>query len=45
MKASVVIALVLLAGAAWAQRGPAAPPLVREGVTEKISDHVYVIPR
>jgi glyoxylase-like metal-dependent hydrolase (beta-lactamase superfamily II) len=44
MKASVVIALVLLAGAAWAQRGPAAPPLVREGVTEKISDHVYVIP-
>ena len=30
-----------------AQRGggaPAAPPLVRENVTEKISEHVYVIP-
>ena len=30
-----------------AQRGagaPATPPLVRENVTEKISDHVYVIP-
>ena len=30
-----------------AQRGggaPAAPPLVRENATEKISDHVYVIP-
>ncbi len=37
-------ALLLVAGAAIAQRGPAAPPLVREGATEKISDHVYVIP-
>ena len=27
-----------------AQRGPAAPPLVRENATEKISEHVYVIP-
>src|SRR5687767_4177973 len=31
-----------------AQRGPGAaaptPPLIRENVTEKISDHVYVIP-
>jgi glyoxylase-like metal-dependent hydrolase (beta-lactamase superfamily II) len=26
-----------------AQRGPAAPPLVRENATQKISDHVYVI--
>ena len=29
---------------ASAQRGPAVPPLVKEGITEKISDHVYVIP-
>lgn len=27
-----------------AQRGQAAPPLVRENATEKISEHVYVIP-
>jgi glyoxylase-like metal-dependent hydrolase (beta-lactamase superfamily II) len=27
-----------------AQRGPLQPPLIKEGVTEKISDHVYVIP-
>jgi glyoxylase-like metal-dependent hydrolase (beta-lactamase superfamily II) len=27
-----------------AQRGPAPDPLVREGVTEKIGDHTYVIP-
>jgi glyoxylase-like metal-dependent hydrolase (beta-lactamase superfamily II) len=27
-----------------AQRGPIPTPLIREGVTEKISDHVYVIP-
>src|SRR5262245_35362873 len=27
-----------------AQRGPLAPPMVKEGVTEKLSDHVYVIP-
>ena len=25
-------------------RGPAPPPLIRENVTEKVSDHVYVIP-
>ncbi len=37
-------AVVLLAATAAAQRGPATPPLVREGATEKISDHVYVIP-
>ena len=29
---------------ALAQRGPLQPPLIKEGVTEKISDHVYVIP-
>jgi glyoxylase-like metal-dependent hydrolase (beta-lactamase superfamily II) len=27
-----------------AQRGPTQPPMVKEGVTEKISDHVHVIP-
>ena len=37
-------ALLLMTGAAIAQRGAAAPPLVRDGATEKISDHVYVIP-
>ena len=26
------------------QRGPIPTPLIKEGVTEKISDHVYVIP-
>lgn len=39
--------VALTAAAGDAQRGPApagAPPLVRENVTEKISDHVYVIP-
>jgi glyoxylase-like metal-dependent hydrolase (beta-lactamase superfamily II) len=29
---------------ASAQRGPIPTPIIREGVTEKISDHVYVIP-
>jgi glyoxylase-like metal-dependent hydrolase (beta-lactamase superfamily II) len=29
---------------AWAQRGPSVPPLVKEGITEKVSEHVYVIP-
>jgi glyoxylase-like metal-dependent hydrolase (beta-lactamase superfamily II) len=27
-----------------AQRGPAVPPLVRENATQKLSEHVYVIP-
>lgn len=27
-----------------AQRGPSQPPLVKEGITEKVSEHVYVIP-
>ena len=30
--------------AAGGGRGPAPPPLIRENVTEKVSDHVYVIP-
>ncbi|HEY7443696.1 MAG TPA: MBL fold metallo-hydrolase [Vicinamibacterales bacterium] len=29
---------------AWAQRGPFVPPLVKEGITEKVSEHAYVIP-
>jgi glyoxylase-like metal-dependent hydrolase (beta-lactamase superfamily II) len=49
MKKTFLIAAVLLAVASssFAQRGPAAPaapPLVRENATQKISDHVYVIP-
>lgn len=39
-----VLALALLISPALAQRGPLQPPLIKEGVTEKISDHVYVIP-
>ena len=43
---SLVVALMSTA-AILAQRAggaPAVPPLVRENVTEKISDHVFVIP-
>jgi glyoxylase-like metal-dependent hydrolase (beta-lactamase superfamily II) len=39
-----VIASSLVISPLSAQRGPAVPPLVKEGATEKISDHVYVIP-
>ena len=54
IKVRLVLASLLVAGlctgASSAQRAggapaaPAVPPLVRENVTEKISDHVYVIP-
>ena len=47
LRASSICLLVLaMLGAipAAAQRGPAVPPLVRENATQKISDHVYVIP-
>jgi glyoxylase-like metal-dependent hydrolase (beta-lactamase superfamily II) len=50
MRTSFVLITVLVSAAgvaftpAFAQRGPLQPPLVREGVTEKISAHVYVIP-
>jgi glyoxylase-like metal-dependent hydrolase (beta-lactamase superfamily II) len=50
MRAETRLALVLpafvvfVAATTFAQRGQGPPPLVREGVTEKISDHVYVIP-
>lgn len=40
----VCILSATLASAASAQRGPIPTPLIREGVTEKISDHVHVIP-
>jgi glyoxylase-like metal-dependent hydrolase (beta-lactamase superfamily II) len=43
----IVLLCALIATAvsvASAQRGPIPPPILREGVTEKISDHVYVIP-
>src|SRR5262245_13938487 len=49
MRTRLVFIVLILASMARfavlsAQRGPLAPPMVKEGVTEKISDHVYVIP-
>src|SRR5688572_4010912 len=48
MKKTFLIAALVLAAASssFAQRGAGAPaqPLVRENATEKISEHVYVIP-
>ena len=41
---TVCAVAVGLATAVSAQRGPQQPPMVKEGVTEKISDHVFVIP-
>ena len=48
---SIVISATALLIATWvpsapvsAQRGPLQPPFIKEGVTEKISDHVFVIP-
>jgi glyoxylase-like metal-dependent hydrolase (beta-lactamase superfamily II) len=43
----IILACILgttLVSVASAQRGPIPTPLIREGVTEKISDHVHVIP-
>jgi len=42
--ALLVLAICILVPSASAQRGPLQPPLIKEGATEKISDHVYVIP-
>src|SRR5688500_16775395 len=45
--AVLTTSLLLAVSASQAQRGPATPgppPLVRENATERISDHVYVIP-
>ena len=43
-----VLALTLLASGAWGQPSPApappAPPLIREGATVKLTDHVWAIP-
>src|SRR5262245_27345735 len=36
--------IVALAATLHGQRGPIPAPMIREGVTEKISDHVFVIP-
>src|SRR5215218_9845060 len=46
MRTAIAVAALLAAAVvtSFAQRGPAAPPLVRENATEKVSDHVYVIP-
>ena len=47
MKLTLSIAALVLVAAASSfaqQRGAAAAPLVRENATEKISEHVYVIP-
>jgi glyoxylase-like metal-dependent hydrolase (beta-lactamase superfamily II) len=40
----IVFAASVLIAPVFAQRGPLPPPLIKEGVTEKISEHVYVIP-
>ena len=40
----IIAAVCLVVTPVVAQRGPLQPPLIKEGVTEKISDHVYVIP-
>jgi len=46
---SVVITALFIAGGLWlspafAQRGPLQPPVIKEGVTEKVSEHVVAIP-
>ena len=41
----VLVAVVIAAGGALrAQRGPLPAPMIKEGVTQKIAEHVYVIP-
>jgi glyoxylase-like metal-dependent hydrolase (beta-lactamase superfamily II) len=42
--AALVLLTLGLSAPALSQRGPLQPPLIKEGVTQKISDHVYVIP-
>jgi glyoxylase-like metal-dependent hydrolase (beta-lactamase superfamily II) len=42
--AILILAICFLGPSASAQRGPLQPPLIKEGVTEKITEHVYVIP-
>jgi glyoxylase-like metal-dependent hydrolase (beta-lactamase superfamily II) len=45
MVSAVVVTAVMVAGGALrAQRGPLPAPMIKEGVTQKIGEHVYVIP-
>jgi glyoxylase-like metal-dependent hydrolase (beta-lactamase superfamily II) len=44
LTAILIIATGLVATPVLAQRGPLQPPLIKEGVTEKVSEHVYAIP-
>ena len=41
---ATVSAILVSASVLPAQRGPLQPPLIKEGVTEKVSEHVYAIP-
>jgi glyoxylase-like metal-dependent hydrolase (beta-lactamase superfamily II) len=41
---AVLILASILGTPAGAQRGPLQPPLIKEGVTDKVSEHVYAIP-
>ncbi len=41
---SVLVGILVLASTTLAQRGPAADPLVKEGVTVKVAPHTYAIP-
>ena len=42
--AVLIVAVSVLLTPVIAQRGPLQPPLIKEGVTEKVSEHVYAIP-
>jgi glyoxylase-like metal-dependent hydrolase (beta-lactamase superfamily II) len=42
--AVLIVAIGVLATSAGAQRGPLQPPVIKEGVTEKVSEHVFAIP-
>ena len=42
--AVLILATGILVTPAAAQRGPLQPPLIKEGVTEKVSEHVFAIP-
>jgi glyoxylase-like metal-dependent hydrolase (beta-lactamase superfamily II) len=41
---TALVIAVILSASVPAQRGPLQPPLIKEGVTEKVSEHVYAIP-
>jgi glyoxylase-like metal-dependent hydrolase (beta-lactamase superfamily II) len=42
--AVLIVAPLVLAIPVLAQRGPLQPPLIKEGVTERVSEHVFAIP-